>query len=163
MTELKPCPFCGAKDITARDNPRDPDNASEAIGPASVHCSSCGGIFGDWIDEAIAAWNRRPSPSISEGEVEALLSGKSAVLAHTKEHAQNLYTVALACLKSHGVDPEADLVAAEARCKRLEEALRQVVAADTRAAYRGLATAPDQMEIGPAGEIARLALQENEP
>jgi hypothetical protein len=50
--------------------------------------------------------------------------------------------------------------AAEARGDRLLTVLERVVAADTRATYSGLATAPTGAEIGPAGEIARSALSD---
>jgi hypothetical protein len=39
-------------------------------------------------------------------ELEELQDGRRVILPQTKEHAQNLYTVAVACLKGHGVDVE---------------------------------------------------------
>ena len=53
-----------------------------------------------------------------DGETQALLSGERAVLPQTKQHAEALYTVAVACLKSYGVDVEAELAAKDAAIER---------------------------------------------
>jgi hypothetical protein len=60
-------------------------------------------------------------------ERDDLHTGRRAVLPQTREHAENLYTVAVACLKSYGVDPESDLSAAQARIAELERAVDFVV------------------------------------
>ena len=39
-------------------------------------------------------------------ELDELQDGRRVILPQTKEHALNLYTVAVACLKGHGVDVE---------------------------------------------------------
>lgn len=49
--ELKPCPFCGSKDVTVYE-----------LYPSSyARCRVCGaeGSLRDSHDEAVAAWNRR--------------------------------------------------------------------------------------------------------
>jgi hypothetical protein len=38
---------------------------------------------------------------------EEFLDGRRAVLPHSKKHAEDLYTVAVACLKNYGIDAEA--------------------------------------------------------
>lgn len=51
--ELKPCPFCGSKDVTVYE-----------LYPSSyARCRVCGaeGSLRDSHDEAVAAWNRRTS------------------------------------------------------------------------------------------------------
>lgn len=52
-----------------------------------------------------------------------LHSGKSAVLPHSRDHAEKLYTIAVACLKQYGSDPEARAESAEAQVERMREAL----------------------------------------
>jgi hypothetical protein len=52
-------------------------------------------------------------------ERDALTTGKRAILPQTKEHAENLYAVAVGCLRSFGDDPEA-------RVKQMEEALKEI-------------------------------------
>lgn len=41
-------------------------------------------------------------------ERDELLNGKRAVVPQSREHATKLYTVAVACMKGFGVDPEAE-------------------------------------------------------
>ncbi len=52
-----------------------------------------------------------------------LSDGRRAILPHTKEHALNLYAVAIGCLKGYGEDVEADLRDARARAASAEAAL----------------------------------------
>jgi len=64
--ELLPCPFCGGNAHLEPELYSD-ENASEVIGPASVSCMNCGAaIWGDWSDDALTAWNRRPTPTDKE-------------------------------------------------------------------------------------------------
>jgi hypothetical protein len=76
-----------------------------------------------------------------------LLDGTRAVIPQTREHAENLYTVAVACLKSYGVDPEAENV-------RLREALTP--SGDTKAAYIGDFSFPITLRLGHEEETRRV-------
>jgi len=79
-----------------------------------------------------------------DGETRALLSGERAVLPQTKQHAEALYTVAAACLKTYGVDVE-----------RVETSLYSVIA-DIRQAT-GLGARPMLSDL--AAEIGKMRAQ----
>lgn len=55
--ELKPCPFCGSRDVEMFDAGGDPYSFSMLY----VHCNNCNADskMCDSIDDAVAAWNRR--------------------------------------------------------------------------------------------------------
>lgn len=64
MEELKPCPFCGNHDIKICKNPDVyPGDFDFDIDKCYyVQCSKCSCHYGyGYIDEAIKAWNTRPS------------------------------------------------------------------------------------------------------
>lgn len=54
---LKPCPFCGSRDVDVFDAGGEPYARSQPY----VHCNNCNADseMCDSLDEAIAAWNRR--------------------------------------------------------------------------------------------------------
>src|SRR5688572_16110664 len=54
-----------------------------------------------------------------------LLTGKQAVLPRTRKHAEDLYAVAVGCLRGCGVDVEADRRAAESALAVAREALER--------------------------------------
>jgi len=55
VSELKPCPFCGAETANCEPIDSGPDSAWE------VNCGLCQGYtWGETKDEAEAAWNQRP-------------------------------------------------------------------------------------------------------
>ena len=62
MTELKPCPFCGAREDDV-DEPLHVWWCQELDGEYQVECERCGantGLRNRYIrEEAIEAWNRR--------------------------------------------------------------------------------------------------------
>ena len=55
MDELKPCPFCGSKDVAMAQNP--------VYNIMFVHCDGCGLIASfrqsENAEDTVAAWNRR--------------------------------------------------------------------------------------------------------
>ena len=63
MNELKPCPFCGSKDIFMNVIPPHTHifaNMPVYMGSATVECKHCeAAIIRDTKAEAIIAWNRR--------------------------------------------------------------------------------------------------------
>ena len=59
-TQIKPCPFCGSKDVEAFAQDKDDCHFRSAI----VHCHSCDArsaqmVGANKINMAIAAWNKR--------------------------------------------------------------------------------------------------------
>ena len=60
--KLKPCPFCGTKDISISRTYIDPLLREDSL-PDEVHvtCSACGlgGYAEETEEEAVEAWNRR--------------------------------------------------------------------------------------------------------
>lgn len=78
----------------------------------------------DQYDEGITADIEAAATALEAvvNDRDALLNGVSAVIPQTKYHAQKLYTVAAACLKSFGVDVDAPLAALSARIEGLEKA-----------------------------------------
>ena len=54
---LKPCPFCGSRDVDVFDAGGEPYGPSQPY----VHCNNCcaDSKMCDSLDKAIAAWNRR--------------------------------------------------------------------------------------------------------
>jgi len=55
MTELKPCPFCGSRDV----------KLLKILSCYSVMCNQCNSTTDDYFDDekgALEAWNKRPSP-----------------------------------------------------------------------------------------------------
>ena len=57
-------------------------------------------------------------------ELARLHNGEDAILPHTKRHAEHLYIVATAAMKSYGVDVETALARAEAERDEAREALK---------------------------------------
>jgi hypothetical protein len=74
--------------------------------------------------KALIKWARRLERQRDEARraLDDLRTGKQAVLPQTLEHARNLYTVAVACLKTFGQDPESDLATLRAENERLTQA-----------------------------------------
>ncbi len=67
MTDLKPCPFCGSKDITA-----DKDDGFDSWG---LYCTDCGwGIPYEHVSkkDAIKLWNSRPLEDALTHRIEEL-------------------------------------------------------------------------------------------
>lgn len=59
MQDVKPCPFCGSKDISIEKN--------DAV-DWEVYCKNCGATVGAYdcyetIEEALEVWNRRVGES----------------------------------------------------------------------------------------------------
>lgn len=100
----------------------------EALEKCEAYCDSCHGTaFSGWNGYA-AMLSASPTPPASIQAVEAerdearvlceeFLNGGRAVLPQSKKHAEDLYTVAVACLKTYGIDTEAALQTAEAALK----------------------------------------------
>ncbi len=68
--ELKPCPFCGGKDVEAFQQYPEDDGG---MGSYIVRCHSCDAQSAQFIgkgkrDMAIRAWNRRAGDSAREVE-----------------------------------------------------------------------------------------------
>jgi hypothetical protein len=104
------------------------EEEAERLSGHSIDRSSVdAGISSNLATEAAQALTR------IAGERDALLSGETAVLPHTRRHAEDLYTVAVACLKTYGVDVESRAQAAEVERDRLREALRPFVPAEPMA------------------------------
>lgn len=61
MTELKPCPFCGARAALTK-RPHTPTGTEYT--PTCTVPKCAGRLYKKWLDEndAIAAWNRRAEP-----------------------------------------------------------------------------------------------------
>lgn len=55
--KLKPCPFCGSRDVDVFDAAGEPYGCSQPY----VHCNNCcaDSKMCDSLDKAVAAWNRR--------------------------------------------------------------------------------------------------------
>lgn len=74
-----------------------------------------------------------------------LHDGRRAILPHTVEHAENLYTVAVAALRSFGRDPEASLAT-------MREALEELVDTLTPASYPAMKDPAHHDEIKRLGD-----------
>lgn len=96
MTELLPCPFCGAP---ARD-----DLLPHAGGPGWVQCSECecDQHISDTLEEAVARWNRRapslaPAQDAPEADIDKLRSVFEAAYGLCHGYDWNNGTAAKAC------------------------------------------------------------------
>ncbi len=62
-TTLLPCPFCGGEEIFIEPDER--GSGGQHVAPYHVGCKACNAEqMAETEDEAIAAWNCRPSPSV---------------------------------------------------------------------------------------------------
>jgi hypothetical protein len=74
----------------------------------------------DLMKEATSGGDARVALAASQAELAGLREGRSCILPQTQQHARNLYTVAVACLKTYRDDPEA-ATAKERQARELAE------------------------------------------
>jgi Lar family restriction alleviation protein len=74
MSELKPCPFCGAID-------RHEIEVDERNNSTWIRCLGCGVMLWKWShSDAVSAWNTRPLEDALEAENQRLRDALKAVL-----------------------------------------------------------------------------------
>jgi hypothetical protein len=68
MTELMPCPFCGAKDGDVYPIPAESTHSDPPVNYRQIYCFACDGRGPETLDDEKAgqAWNTRPAPSPSD-------------------------------------------------------------------------------------------------
>lgn len=116
MAELEPCPFCGgpARSATLLFA----DEAAE-VGCATVECKALAMVTADTEEDAIAAWNRRPSQSLRERRLaEALILANSLTRLEQFEEGdeyRQAVAEARAILSSPAPDPASEPRAIECR------------------------------------------------
>jgi hypothetical protein len=121
----------------------------------------------DWADEEARELSNRKLKSISIKDCveeaiqntatalraaerrgrEAFTSGTEAVIPQTREHAEALYTVAVACLKGLGSDPEAD-IERRGRVNELHHAAAKALSYAERELYDELLARANAIEAG---------------
>lgn len=69
MTDLKPCPFCGSKNIVDDDAP---GTFGESLVRYAVKCKECGVSFWHPECDKFCNWNTRPAEDALLARIDAL-------------------------------------------------------------------------------------------